>query len=157
MISQAQNTTNQLIEYGNASSDQMSQAKALLEEKFNIDLRLLQRKFQMMEKEMEFTEEESFKNSKEALSEQVKLNMEMQEKSFKSVFSTIFQDYENSLDQEYDVNTKSIVFQHENYNKKELKIYKDSLENEFIEKDQQYKEASHLLEKLYYTGMILVI
>ena len=101
---------------------------------------------------MEFEEEERFNNDKESMNKQINVNIEMKEKSNKNLFSSIFDDYQKSLDDEYIVYSKSIIFQNENSVKNDLKNYKNTLENDAVDKEQQFKDASNLLEKLYYNG-----
>ena len=152
MVNNTHSKTNNLNEFNNASMDTLNQAKVLLEEKFTLDLKMTERKYQMQDKEMEYEEQERFTIYKDTMNKEINMGIELKEKSNKYLFSNIFEEYKTSLEDEYLVFSKSLVFQHENSLKKEIQMCKDSLENEFIQKEQQFKEATNLLEKLYYNG-----
>jgi hypothetical protein len=139
-------------EFNLASLDSLQQARDLLDEKYNLDLKMLERKYQILEREMEVAEEERFLVEKEKLNEENKVTIDLKEKSMKSIFSSMFEDYQKMLEDEYSVNTKSVVHFSETSLKHDLKAYKDLLENEFVEKQRHYQEASSLVEQLYYNG-----
>lgn len=139
-------------EFNVASLETLQQARDLLEEKFNLDLKMIERKFLVLEREMELAEEDKFFTEKEKINDENKVSLEMREKSMKSIFSSMFEDYQKMLEEEYSFNTKSIVHLCETSLRTDLKSIKENLENEIREKQKYYQEANSLVEQLYYNG-----
>ena len=152
MINKIHLTTTSMNEFNLVSLDNLQQARDLLEEKYNLDLKMLERKYQVLEREMEVAEEDSFLVEKEKLNGDNKITIDLKEKSMKSIFSSMFDDYQKMLEEEYSVNTKSVVHFCETSLKNELEAYKDTLETELVQKQRYYQEASNLVEQLYYNG-----
>jgi hypothetical protein len=130
---------------------ELADAKLLLEEKFEIEKKNLDRKYDLYESEMETDEEIKFNKELETLQKQSEFNIEDQEKSLRTSHSKLLEEYQKALDEDFTIQTKTILREMEEKQKKEISQYKISLEKQKEEKSSLFKKEILSLEKEYYS------
>jgi hypothetical protein len=127
-----------LHETSNKSADfseqELSEGKNLLEDKFNIEMKNIERKFETLEEDMKIEEEFKFNKEIEGVQRTVNSNLEKQEKTFKTFFGKILDDYQKALDEDFNIQAKALV-----------KEADDRLLSEFLRKTSEF-------EKDYFNG-----
>ena len=102
-----------LLESSNKTIDltdnELSEGKYLLEDKFNIEIRNIDRKYENLELLMNYEEECKHNKEIEMIQKTVNTNIENQEKTFKSFFGKILDDYQKALDEDYQIQAKILA------------------------------------------------
>ena len=91
------------------TDNELSEGKYLLEDKFNIEIRNIDRKYENLELLMNYEEECKHNKEIEMIQKTVNTNIENQEKTFKSFFGKILDDYQKALDEDYQIQAKILA------------------------------------------------
>jgi hypothetical protein len=139
----------------NLLDSELLSAKNILEEKFAIDKRNLERRYELLEKEIELEEESKYNKDIELIQKQANYNFELQDKAIKSSHNKLLDDYKKTLDQDYNMQVKTILIEFEEKSKRELTAYKNSIEKEKEDKVILYRKEMNDMEKEYFNDLNL--
>jgi hypothetical protein len=127
-------------------------ARDLLNEKFEIDKNNLNRKYENLEREMNLQEEDNHNKDIENIKNHFETNLEMQEKLMNSSFNKILEDFQKTLEDDFNIQTKAIMSESQKELNEEFSDFEKQLEREKEEKHQIFNKEMGNMEKAYSHG-----
>ena len=150
-----QENENNLISF--ESNPDIQETKQLLEEKFAIEVKSLEMNFEAMLKQIEFEEESYFRNEISQIKLSLKQSNENKEKSFKTYYVKILEDYRDALDADYAIQCKNFQKDLEINFDKEIELQSKEFDTQIEENSKLMKESIKEVEKDYSDGKYYII
>lgn len=129
----------------------------MIQEKFDLDLGILNKRHQNKNKDLEDEFEEKFQNEKDAITKQFYYTYEVNENLNKKNQSEILCEYEKKLEEEYILSTRAIIDEYEEKNKSEIDSIFSKMKIENNQSSIEINKGIEMQEKLYYSGYFSLI
>jgi hypothetical protein len=137
------------------SNPEILETKLLLDEKFAIEIKSLEMNFGDTIKQIEFDEENCFRNDISQIKLSLKQTNENKEKSFKTFYVKILDEYKTALDTDYALQCKNIQKEFETNFEKELDAQGKDLDYQMDENSKLINESIKEVERDYNEGNVI--
>ena len=136
------------------SNPEILETKLLLDEKFAIEIKSLEMNFEATIKQIEFEEESCFRNDISQIKQSLKQSNDSKEKSFKTFYVKILDEYKTALDTDYALQCKNVQKEFEINFEKELDAQGKDLDFQMEENSKLMNESIKEVERDYNEGTV---
>ncbi len=136
------------------SNPEILETKLLLDEKFAIEIKSLEMNFEATIKQIEFEEESCFRNDISQIKQSLKQSNDSKEKSFKTFYVKILDEYKTALDTDYALQCKNVQKEFEINFEKELDAQGKDLDFQMEENSKLMNESIKEVERDYNEGKV---